>query len=83
MWLVTWLLIIADIFGQERSAIWKAGWLILASIPIVGGMLYALSELLLGNWKKLFQWRGVATQKKNAKKRKKIESRRAAASASD
>ena len=78
MWLVTWLLIIADIVVQERSAGWKVGWLVLSSIPIIGGMLYAMAELLLGNWKKLFQWRGVATKKKKARKRKKLENRGAA-----
>lgn len=74
MWLVTWLLIIADIVGQERSAVWKAGWLVLASIPIVGGMLYATSSLLLGDWKILFQWRGVAAKQKHGKRTKEVKS---------
>jgi len=70
MWILTWLLLISDILSQERSSGWKVTWLVLGSIPIVGGILYALAELLTCDWGGLLRWRGITAKRKDAQKEK-------------
>jgi|GEM_PF-1930986 len=57
VWAIVWAVMIFDILGRQKSGVWKAAWLTFGSVPVAGGVLYALFELLTADWKSAFSWR--------------------------
>lgn len=62
VWLAVWLVLLIDIFNQPRSIVWKGVWMLFSTIPVAGGILYSLSELLTSDWRKAFHWRAHDTK---------------------
>ncbi len=67
IWVGVWLVLIVDVLKQPRSGIWKAGWLFFTSIPVAGGVMYSLSELVSSDWKAAFSWRQHEMKSKPSK----------------
>ena len=60
LWFVMWLVMIIDVFQSARSSFWKFSWTIVCSIPLVGGIIYALYMLTLADWFSTFFLRKVS-----------------------
>jgi hypothetical protein len=57
VWVVMWVVLMIDIVKQRRSGLWTGFWLLIASVPLLGSVLYALEELLVADWRAAFSWR--------------------------
>ena len=57
VWLGVWYILICDVLGRSRPVWWKLFWLIITAIPIAGGILYSLAELLGADWRAAFSLR--------------------------
>jgi hypothetical protein len=64
VWLAIWLILITDISRKPRSMLWKFPWILLSSIPVIGGVVYAANELIMAEWGKAFHWRNHNATKK-------------------
>lgn len=64
VWVVVWVVLMADILQSSRSGMWKAFWLIISSVPLVGGVLFALYMLLSADWSAAFFWRKVSAARR-------------------
>ncbi|MEZ5384360.1 MAG: hypothetical protein R3F13_02470 [Prosthecobacter sp.] len=63
--LAMWLFMIADVVKQDESIIWKIGWTLICSLPLLGGCLYSVRELMRADWASAFSIRRHdATSKK-------------------
>lgn len=76
LWFTVWLLLIMDILSQGRGSVWKAFWLVIVSIPVLGGALYGLGQILAGDWSDAFSWRAVSSRGKGSKKLRKSAKKR-------
>jgi len=56
-WLAMWFVLVIDVAKRPRSAFWKGSWLVFVSVPLIGGVLYSLAELLTADWRAAFAWR--------------------------
>lgn len=70
VWLVLWFILFADVIGREKSVLWKIFWLPVCSVPILGGILYSLADLLGADWRAAFAFRQHDANNKNPKKKK-------------
>jgi len=57
IWLGVWAVVIADILGSPKSWLWRLSWLVVVSVPLLGGILYSLRCLLTADWAATFFWR--------------------------
>lgn len=71
LWVGVWLVLVVDVFKKTRSGFWKFFWLLFTAIPVAGGMVYSLNELLFSDWKGAFSWRQHEIKSKASKRSKK------------
>jgi hypothetical protein len=57
VWVAVWAVLIADVTGSEKSMLWKVLWVIVVTVPVVGGILYSLRCLLTAEWASAVFWR--------------------------
>jgi hypothetical protein len=57
VWVAVWFVLVADVIGSGRSAVWKGFWLVIVSVPVLGGILYSLRSLLAADWAEAVFWR--------------------------
>lgn len=70
VWVVVWLLMIADVVKHAESVYWKLVWIIICSLPLLGGCFYSIRELMRGDWASAFSIRrhDATSRKTNHKK---------------
>ena len=57
LWFLVWVVVIVDLLASQRSRLSKVFWMGLASVPILGGIFYAGSNLMSADWSAAFFWR--------------------------
>src|SRR5690606_22609660 len=57
VWFCVWVVLLVDVFSAPRSKIWKFFWLIVVSVPVVGGILYSIYSLLVADWAGAIFWK--------------------------
>jgi hypothetical protein len=67
VWLIVWSVLLTDIVKQPRSALWKGFWVVLSCVPVAGGVLYSIYELISSDWGAAFHWRKHETKTKKKK----------------
>ncbi|WP_395752822.1 hypothetical protein [Prosthecobacter sp.] len=70
VWVVIWVLLAADVAKHSEGFFWKVGWLVFCSIPILGGCLYSIRELVRADWSSAFSIRRHDAAAKTAKSAK-------------
>jgi hypothetical protein len=68
VWLAVWFVLVADVMGSGRSAVWKGFWLVVVTVPVVGGILYSLRCLLAADWAGAVFWRKPPNNPRRGKK---------------
>lgn len=64
LWVVVWIILMIDILQASRTGLWKFFWLVVASVPLFGGVLFALYILFLADWSGAFFWRKVTSARR-------------------
>ncbi|WP_395736482.1 hypothetical protein [Prosthecobacter sp.] len=70
VWAVVWLLLVVDVTKRSESFFWKATWLVFCSVPLLGGCLYSIRELVKADWSSAFSIRRHDAKSKTAKNKK-------------
>ena len=67
VWVVVWWVLIADVTGSEKSMAWKLAWVVVVTLPVVGGILYSLRCLFTADWASAIFWRKQTAAPKGRK----------------
>lgn len=64
VWGIVWFVLLVDIWQHPRNPLWKIFWSLIASIPLLGGILYSLYMLCVADWTSAFFWRKLPASKR-------------------
>jgi hypothetical protein len=57
IWVALWIVSLVDLKTSHRSSVLKFFWMLILTIPLVGVLLYSLSEIVFADWRAALSWR--------------------------
>jgi hypothetical protein len=67
VWLAVWWVLIADVTGSGKSPAAKVFWVVVVTVPVLGGIIYSLKCLLTADWASAVFWRKQSAPKNGRK----------------